>query len=275
MDETRRDFFKKGLDLGAFVVTTPLIAKSVHDALDIIIEDVNIEISNLKKEYKIVQLSDVHIGGLINVSSIEQIVKKVNQLKPDIVAITGDLVDIKLEFAKPALEKLNNLDTKYGTYFIAGNHEYIHGIDTIIRYMKTLNLKVLENESVYIGDLIDGFNLAGVYDVMGYRLKQKEPNIQKALAKTKEYRPTVLLAHQPRFIDEVNNVDLVLSGHTHGGQIFPFNYLVRLQQPYLAGLYQHNKDTQIYVNKGTGFWGPPMRLGTNCEITNITLCNKV
>jgi predicted MPP superfamily phosphohydrolase len=275
MDETRREFFKKGLDLGTFAVTSPLIVKSIHDALNIIIEDVNIEISNLNKEYKIVQLSDVHIDGLINVTSIEKIVKIVNQLKPDIVVITGDLVDINLEYAKPALEKLNNLNTKYGTYFIVGNHEYIHGIDAIVRYMKTLNLKVLENESVYIGDLIDGFNLAGVYDMMGYRLKQKEPDIKKALENKKEYRPTVLLAHQPRFIDEVNGVDLVLSGHTHGGQIFPFNYLVRLQQPYLAGLYQHNKDTQIYVNKGTGFWGPPMRLGTNCEITNITLRNKV
>lgn len=271
MSNKRRDFLKKSIDAGSFVVAAPLVVKSVHNALHLVVEEVHIKIKNLNANYSIVQLSDIHIGGIINQKSIEKIVKKVNALKPDLVVITGDLVDIKLQYAQSALEELNHLKSKFGTYFIVGNHEYIHGVDEIIGFIKKLNITILDNKSVYIGDLIDGFNLVGVTDMMGYRLDYKKPDLVEAMKNTKEYRPSILLAHQPRFIHEVTGVDLVLSGHTHGGQIFPFNYLVRLQQPYISGLHQHNKSTQIYVNKGTGFWGPPMRLGTHCEISHIKL----
>nr|WP_228135663.1 hypothetical protein [Halarcobacter anaerophilus] len=105
---------------------------------------------------------------------------------------------------------------------------------------------------------------------MGYRVDDFKPDIKKALKNTQDF-PLILLAHQPKFIEEVKTADLVLSGHTHGGQIFPFNYLVKLQQPYIKGLHKHNEKTQIYVNKGTGFWGPPMRLGASSEITLINL----
>jgi predicted MPP superfamily phosphohydrolase len=129
---------------------------------------------------------------------------------------------------------------------------------------------VLENENEYIGKDGEGFNLVGVYDVMGYRLNKYMPDLNKAL-KNKKNAPTILLAHQPKYIEEVSNVDLMLSGHTHGGQIYPFKYLIKLVQPYIKGLHQHNDDLQIYINKGTGFWGPPMRLGASSEITLITI----
>ncbi|MGB5866953.1 MAG: metallophosphoesterase, partial [Arcobacteraceae bacterium] len=153
-----------------------------------------------------------------------------------------------------------------------GNHEYIHGVEEIIQTVNSLGIKTLENENLYIGEENSGFNLAGVYDVAGYRREHHMPDLEKALHNQDSDSPTVLLAHQPRYINEVKEgVDLVLSGHTHGGQLYPFRVLVKIVQPYLAGLYQHNENTQIYVNKGTGFWGPPMRLGASSEITQIYL----
>ena len=140
-------------------------------------------------------------------------------------------------------------------YFIVGNHEYLHGIDDIIATVNSMGIKTLENENVYIGEENKGFNLAGVYDQAGYRMEHHVPDLNKALENTNKEAPTVLLAHQPVFIEEVkNNVALVLSGHTHGGQLYPFRVLVKMVQPYIAGLYKHSDDTQIYVNKGTGFW---------------------
>ena len=271
MKDDRRKFFKKSLDIFALTFASSLVGRSIYEATVIEVEDVNIKLKGLNKEYKIVQLSDVHIGGLIDERFISNIVKKVNSLNPDLVVITGDLVDVSLKYAIPALNELKKLNSTYGTYFIVGNHEYIHGVKPIIDTVKSLGIRVLENENLYIGDDKSGFNLAGVYDVMGYRVDHHKPDLEKALKEKIENVPTILLAHQPRYINEVNGVDLVLSGHTHGGQLYPFRLLVSIVQPYIAGLYRHSKDTQIYVNKGTGFWGPPMRLGTSCEISNIRI----
>jgi len=272
LKKERREFFKKSLDISSFVVGTGLVGRSIYEATILEVEDVDIRLDKLKKEYKVVQLSDVHIGGLITKDVIANIVKKVNALDPDVVVITGDLVDISLKYAKPALEELQKLQSTYGTYFIVGNHEYIHGVESIIDEVKSLGITVLENQNVYIGSQNEGFNLSGVYDVMGDRVGHHKPDLKKALENKDDQSPTVLLAHQPRYIYDVDDsVDLVLSGHTHGGQLYPFRLLVSLVQPYIAGLYQHSDKTQIYVNKGTGYWGPPMRLGTSCEITNITL----
>lgn len=271
IDTNRRNFFKKSMDISSFVIGSSLIGHSIHRASTIEIEKVHIKLSNLNKQYKIVQLSDVHIGGLIKEDFISHMVKQVNILKPDVVVITGDLVDTALQYALPSLKELQKLQSTYGTYFCVGNHEYIHGVEPIIKTIKSLGIKVLENENIFVGDNETGFNLAGVYDVMGYRVGHHQPDIGQALKNKKNNRPTILLAHQPRFINEVYGIDLMLSGHTHGGQIYPFKFLVSLVQPYIAGLYKHDKNTQVYVNKGTGFWGPPMRLGTSCEITDITI----
>ncbi len=268
----RRDFFKKSLDISSLVLATGLSAKAMDEARDVQIEKVDINIKKLKKPYSIVQLSDIHIGGIINAEFIKTMVKRVNTLKPDLVVITGDLVDINIKDAMSALVELKNLKSKYGTFFVVGNHEYFHGLDEIIDTVKSLDITVLENENYYIGDYKEGFNLAGVYDVMGYRVEHHRPDLNKALRNTDLDSPTILLAHQPKYIEEVKDgVDLILSGHTHGGQLYPFKYLVKLQQPYVRGLHKHNKNLQIYINKGTGFWGPPMRLGATSEITFITI----
>ena len=270
--KNRREFFKKSLDISVISAILATNAKAIDNARDIELEIVEVKIKDLKQPYTVIQLSDIHIGGLITKSFISNLVKKVNILNPDVVVITGDLVDTKLEYAKPALDELKNITSKYGTYFIVGNHEYFHGVEPIIDYVNSLNIKTLENENVYIGEKDKGFYLAGVYDRFGEKYGAYKPDINKALENSKN-EPTILLAHQPKYIEEIDTkkIDLVLCGHTHGGQIFPFNFLVKLQQPYVKGLHQHNNTTQIYVNKGTGFWGPPMRLGASSEITILKL----
>lgn len=269
----RRQFFKKGLDIGILSAVIATNAKAIDNARVIDLELVEIKIENLKKPYTIVQISDVHIGGLINKKFINNLVNKINLLNADIVVITGDLIDTKLDFAKPALNELKNLQSTFGTYFIVGNHEYFHGVQPIIDYVNSLGIKTLENENVYIGPKDEGFYLAGVYDRFGLRYGSYIPDINKALENC-ENSPVVLLAHQPKFVKDIedfSNIDLILSGHTHGGQIFPFNFLVKLEQPYVKGLHFHTPKTQIYVSKGTGFWGPPMRLGASSEISILKL----
>ena len=198
--KNRREFFKKGLDIGVISAVIATNAKAIDNARSIELEVVDVKIKDLKEAYSIVQLSDIHIGGLITKDFISNLVKKVNILNPDVVVITGDLVDTKLEYAKPALNELKNINSKYGTYFIVGNHEYFHGVKPIIDYVNTLNIKTLENENVYIGEKDRGFYLCGVYDRFGNRYGSFKPDIQKALQNSQN-EPTVLLAHQPKFVD--------------------------------------------------------------------------
>lgn len=270
VSDSRRKFFKKSLDVSSIAVATSLSARSMYEAKFIQHEKVSVDIKNLKQEYTIVQLSDVHIGGLIDAVYIKDIVDRVNAMKADLVVITGDLVDMDIAKIQAPLDELTKLSSKYGTYFVTGNHEYFHGVEEIMDALKKLGIRVLENENVYIGEKDRGFNLVGVHDIFGYRAEHHEPNLDAALSATTT-EPVVLLAHQPKYIEEVTGVDLMLSGHTHGGQLYPFKFLVKLQQPYISGLHQHNKDLQIYVSKGTGFWGPPMRLGASAEITEILI----
>lgn len=269
---TRREFFKKSLDFGALALASGINAKAMYNAKHLEIESVTVKLKNLKKSYTLVQLSDVHIGGPIDKKFMASLVAKINAIKCDAVVITGDLIDTDIKYAKEALDELKNIQTTYGTFFVVGNHEYLHTISVLIEYLTHIGIRVLQNENVYIGNNNEGFNLVGVHDIMGYRMGQFEPDIKQALTHIQDTSPTVLLAHQPKYIKEVpQSVDLVLSGHTHGGQLFPFNFLVKLEQPYVKGLHQHNDFTQIYVSKGTGFWGPPMRLGASSEMTVLTL----
>jgi predicted MPP superfamily phosphohydrolase len=274
LSSQRRDFFKKILDILSLSLAFGLSIRAVYEAKHIVLEDVTIKIDNLARSYSIVQISDVHIGGLIDQKFIKDIVNKINNLNPDIVVITGDLVDVSLKFAKPTLNELKGLKSTFGTYFVVGNHEYFHGVEDVIKEVNSIGIKTLENESIYIGNQGSGFNLIGVYDIMGHRVNHHEPDLNMATKNIENNSPNILLAHQPRFlneIDETHNIDLILCGHTHGGQIYPFKVLVKFVQPYLAGLYRHSDKTQIYVSRGTGFWGPPMRLGSSSEITNINL----
>ncbi len=223
--------------------------------------------------YKIVQLSDVHVGPTIGRAFIEEIVAQTNALAPDLIVITGDLVDGSVSVLRDAVAPLAGLKAKDGVFFVTGNHEYYSGVDEWLAHLPSLGIRVLRNERVVIGEGADAFELAGVDDWSARGFGHGHgADLPRALAGRDRGRVLVLLAHQPKQIFEAAHadVDLQLSGHTHGGQMFPFGLLVRLQQPYVAGFSMH-QGTAIYVSRGTGYWGPPMRLGSPAEITQIEL----
>jgi predicted MPP superfamily phosphohydrolase len=225
---------------------------------------------------RIVQMCDMHVGGLLGREFVERVVRTANDLKPDLVAIVGDLVDGTVEQLRPALAPLANLRARHGVFFVTGNHEYYSrsGATAWMDELDSMGLRVLRNQRVAIGTGADGFDLAGVPDHGASRFPDDGPaeDIAGALFGRDPSRAVVLLAHQPIAIHKAASlaVDLQLSGHTHGGQIWPWGALVRLQQPFIRGLHRIG-ESQLYVSCGTGFWGPPMRLGAPAEITEIIL----
>lgn len=223
---------------------------------------------------KVVQISDLHIGLMEGREWLEVVVREVNALDPDIVAITGDLIDGYVAQLKQEIAPLAGLRARYGVFFVTGNHEYYFNVEDWLPEIEKLGVRVLRNERVRVGIGDDTFYLAGIDDHDAGRLAPGHgPDLNRALAGRDPEREVVLLAHQPRSVGMAaeQNVSLMLAGHTHGGQIWPFNYLVRLQQPYTKGLWEHTEKTRLYVHQGTGTWGPPMRLGTENEIALIRL----
>lgn len=228
-------------------------------------------LKGLKEPLSIIQITDVHVGKTIGKKFVEKMVEAINLADSDLVVITGDLVDLDASRIGNKLNALADIKSRYGVYFVPGNHEYFHGIEGILELLEGLNIKVLGNSHVKVG----GINLAGVYDLVADRMEHHlKPDIKMALKGVDEGLPTVLLAHQPKYIKylkESMSVDLVISGHTHAGQIFPFGFLVLLDQPYLYGLYKHSDKTQIYVSSGVGYWGPPLRINAPSEIVKFKL----
>ena len=277
-DPARRELLAKGAAGAAAVLATGTGVVALRGGLgDVDVKEVPVTLERLPKElsgYTLVQLSDVHIGPLIGKRFIDQVVDKVNSLRPDAVVITGDLVDGSLDDLAKHAEPLARLASRDGVYFVTGNHEYYSGVDRWLPFLQKLGVRVLRNERVSLGDAGASFDLAGIDDEWAVRYGNGHgADLSRAVAGRDVERELVLLAHQPKAILGASpaGVGLQLSGHTHGGQIWPFNHLVPLQQPYVAGLYRHSADTQIYVSCGTGFWGPPMRLGAPAEITKIVL----
>lgn len=221
----------------------------------------------------IVQLSDVHIGPTLGRRFLDRVVDEVNALEPDLVVITGDLVDGSVDKLRDDIAPLARLRAQHGVYFVTGNHEYYSGADAWCAHLRELGVRILRNERVSIGSAEAGFDLAGIDDYSAHHFGRGHgADLGRALAGRDPSRELILLAHQPRAIVEAEQrgVSLQLSGHTHGGQIWPFNFLVRLQQPVTSGLVRFGRSL-IYVSNGTGYWGPPMRLGSPAEITQLVL----
>lgn len=238
------------------------------------VSEMEIPLARLPREldgYTIVQISDVHLGRTIGRAFAERTVRIANALGADLISITGDLVDGSIDQLRDVVAPFGELSARHGVWLVTGNHEYYVGVDFWIQELSRMGIRVLRNERVAIGEGRKGFDLAGVDD-WGANIKGHGHDLRSALAGRDDSRPLVLLAHQPKTIVEASQmgVDLQISGHTHGGQIWPGSWLVRLQQPYIAGLHLRG-DTYLYVNRGTGYWGPPMRVGPKPEIARLVL----
>jgi uncharacterized protein len=277
LDEARRRFLSRTIAGSAGVITFGLTGSGAAEALgEVAVRKVPVALRRLPASMsglRIVQLTDVHIGPTIGRAWLAEIVGRVNALDPHVVVITGDLVDGSVEALREHVAPLADLRAKYGVYFVTGNHEYYSGVEAWMEELARIGVRVLRNERVSIGEGEASFDLAGVDDwTGGSYVKGHGPDVAKAVSGRDPSRELVLLAHQPRQIFEAvtHGVGLQISGHTHGGQIFPATMLVRLQQPFVAGLDKLG-ETQIYVSRGTGYWGPPLRVGAPAEITLLEL----
>ena len=241
--------------------------------------NVNVPLTNLPKElegFTIAQISDIHIGQTIKRDFVAAIVDRVNLLEADMIAITGDVVDGSVPDLAHHTEPLARLASRHGTYFVTGNHEYYSGADAWIRELERLGAKALMNEHVVLDHDGAALTVAGVTDWSAHHFDPSHKSDPHAAAKgAPPHAPKVLLAHQPRSAPfaEAAGYHLQLSGHTHGGQFWPWNFLVRLQQPFTAGLARLGR-MWVYTSRGTGYWGPPMRFGVPSEITLIRLVRE-
>jgi predicted MPP superfamily phosphohydrolase len=240
---------------------------------------VPVKIKNLHPDlegFSIVQISDVHIGPTIKGKFLTRVVARINHLKPDMVAITGDLVDGPASKLKHHLLPLGEIKSKFGTFYITGNHEYYSGVLSWITEIKKLGITVLLNENRIIKNKDATLTVAGVTDLKaGAFIREHHSDPTRAIqgGETSDFK--LLLAHQPNSIYQAVGLgyDLQLSGHTHGGQYFPGNLLIYLFQKFVAGLHSY-KGMQLYVSRGTGYWGPPLRIGAPSEITRLILSKE-
>ena len=277
MSPQRRAFMRRVTGGGAALSALAGVGLGAYEALKTPrVLDRRIHLARLPKSLhglRIVQLTDIHIGNTIGKSFVRSVVDATNAAKPDLIVITGDLVDGPVEQLREEAEPLADLSAPYGVFFVTGNHEYYSGVDAWISFLGEIGIRVLRNERVRIGKGEDYFDLAGIDDYRAYRYAGHGPDLAKALQGRDPSKELILLAHQPRHIHQArqHRVGLQLSGHTHGGQIWPWHYIAKASQGGLLAGHSHHEETQLYISRGTGYWGPPVRLFATSEITRITL----
>jgi len=251
--------------IGILTVVFLLIVGGIINASMLTIKHLDVEIEGLKEPIKAVQLSDVHIGSIRGNDFLKRIVNTTNEINPDVVFVTGDLVDGSAPLTENMFKELKDL--KAPTYFSVGNHEQYEGLAEVLPKVKKSGLKILQNNKTMFKDL----------QIIGVDFSETKGYLEKELYNTgyEKDKPSVLLFHAPDSFEYAakQGIDLMLSGHTHGGQIWPFNLLVRLRYSKIKGDY-HYLNSTLHVSAGTGTWGPPMRIGTRSEITVINLISK-
>ncbi|MEA9358429.1 metallophosphoesterase [Bacteriovorax sp. PP10] len=278
-DNSRRNFLKKNLILTGLGSATLVTGVGFHNSFEPKIVKVNIPLPPDHKNLnglKIVQLSDMHIGPTLKKDFCEILVKEVNALNPDIIAITGDSIDGEVKFLKDDMAPFLNLKARLGVYYITGNHEYYWYANEWIEWARTSGLNPLINENVKLNYNNTDFYLAGVNDPSADKLdKDNASDPKKAAFGIPKEAYKILLAHQPKSCFKAckEGFHTQLSGHTHGGQGFPWSILVYLIQPYVRGLNVH-EGMNLYVHSGTGFWGPPNRFMINSEIAEIVFTSS-
>ena len=275
-DLARRNVIKRATALGAAAASGGMGTWGFWNAFaEAEIVEVSVTLPRLPRAldgFTIVQLSDIHVGDVLQRRFLESLVSRANALKPDMVALTGDLVDGSVPRLGPIVAGLSNLRSRYGTFFVTGNHEYYSNEGPWVDALNGFGVQVLRNRRVTIGDAGASFDLVGVDDWHGASSGRGGYDLGAATAGRDLDRAAVLLAHQPAGFDDAarRGMGLQLSGHTHGGQMFPLTAFISLIHPRSRGLYASG-DSRLYVNRGAGFWGPPMRLGSPPEITRLVL----
>jgi len=273
IDPQRRQAITKILNLGALGVTGIMMGYGIYQARrKPSVVETEVPLKNLPKSlegFRIVQLTDIHASSTIKRGFIQTCVDMVKDLKPDLIILTGDLVDGSVRQLGNDVAPLADLSAPHGKYFITGNHEYYSGVQQWLDETARLGFVNLLNEHRVIEKKGGRFVLGGVTDLAGRQFSQAHISDPfKAISGSPDNIPKILLAHQPKSIAAAAKAgfDYVISGHTHGGQYFPYHFLVALDQPYISGLHKYG-DTMIYVSRGTGYWGPQLRIGARSEIT--------
>ncbi|MEU8475695.1 metallophosphoesterase [Streptomyces hygroscopicus] len=270
---SRRLFIARTVAAGATTVAAGTVGYGTYSVLrGPRLKRITVPLAKLPRRahgFRIAVVSDIHLGPILGRAHTQRIVETINRTSPDLVAVVGDLVDGSVADLGPAAEPLRGLRARHGSYFVTGNHEYYSGADQWVDHVRELGLRPLENERTELA----GFDLAGVNDISGED-EGHGPDYGKALGDRDPARASVLLAHQPVMIHEAvkAGVDLQLSGHTHGGQLWPGTYVAELANPTAAGLERYG-DTQLYVTRGAGAWGPPVRVGAPPDVTVVELAS--
>ncbi|MEU6663677.1 metallophosphoesterase [Streptomyces sp. NPDC046821] len=274
LDPSRRLFVSRVVGGAAVVAATGIVGNGAYGVLrGPEVKRVTVPLARLPRAahgFRIAVVSDIHLGPVLGQGFAQRVVDTINSTQPDLIAVVGDVVDGSVEDLAPAVAPLAGLRARHGTYYVTGNHEYFSGAEPWVEHVREIGLRPLANARVEIG----AFDLAGVNDVAGENYGDG-PDYDKALGDRDPSRAAVLLAHQPVMIHEAvkHGVDLQLSGHTHGGQLWPGNFVADAANPTLAGLERYG-DTQLYVSRGAGAWGPPVRVGAPSDITVVTLASK-
>ena len=261
------------VNLITFGITFLITFYAVYEGVKVAdVKEIVLKSDKVSQPFTFVQLSDIHLHRGVSNWKIEKLIKRVNDLNADVVLLTGDIGDDEAEKTAFIAQKLGKLSSRYGQFAVMGNHELYRGIKGWNQLFQSLGVRVLYNEGLTL-DRSDIF-IAGVTDMaFSHRLNALKPDVEKAMSAAKEKQFRILMSHSPlpngkETKDYSSLVDLQISGHTHGGQIFPFHFLVKPVNRYLAGLYDLNESgSKIYVSRGTGYWGPPMRLFAPSEIT--------
>ena len=276
----RRIFLARGLAVTAGVAALGTAGTGAVLAWNPVVRRVPVALPRLDPALdglRIVTFGDAHLSSMYRRSRFEQLVQLVNEQRPDVVAIVGDLVDASVEQLREDVAPLADLVSEHGVYFVTGNHEYFVDTDEWMRHLPTLGVDILRNERIAIGRGGASFDLAGIDDrtAADSGVPGHGADLDAALDGRDDSTPVVLLAHQPVMVRQARDagVDLQLSAHTHGGQLWPFDYAVRLDQPAVEGMSRMG-DTQLYVTTGAAFWGPPMRIGARPEVAVIELRSR-
>ena len=274
---SRRIFLQNGVNYGIASGAGVLTAYGLFEAKQVPrVKKVSIPVSDLPRDldgFRIVQITDIHVSPTIKRPFVENVVRVANGLEPDMVVLTGDLVDGTVPQLAHDVAPLADLKSAMGNFFVTGNHEYYSGVHDWIEKIETLGFTVLLNEHRVLSKGRGRLLVAGVTDYRGgYFMESHRSDPVKAARGAPLTHLKILLAHQPKSIFAASKAgfDVQISGHTHGGQFLPWNFLIGLNQPFVKGLHRFQK-TLIYVSRGTGYWGPPVRLGAPSEITLLQL----